>query len=101
MKVVQPQQEITLPKLMRMNLHRNISTHYKEFGTFLLLDDTGKRVQNMEHTFMNSPEYINMEIFREWLDGRGRRPVTWETLVEVLREIELHILADDIQQAHI
>ena len=42
-------------------------------------------------------EQINMEIIQEWLAGRGKQPVTWATLVEVLRDIELSTLAVEIE----
>ena len=51
----------------------------------------------MAHKHSNDAERINMEILEEWLVGRGKQPVTWATLVEVLRDIELSILADDIE----
>lgn len=98
MNVVQPQPEITLLTLMRINLLQDISTHYREFGAFLLSDHTGTRVRNMECKHMNDPRNINLDILQEWLDGRGRRPVTKETLVGVLREIELHTVADRVEQ---
>ena len=44
-------------------------------------------------------EQINTEIFHEWLTGRGKQPVTWATLVEVLHDIELSSLARDIEAA--
>ena len=51
----------------------------------------------MAHKNYNDTEQINTEILQEWLTGRGRQPVTWTTLVEVLRDIELSILAGDIE----
>ena len=42
-------------------------------------------------------EQINIEILQEWLTGRGKQPVTWPTLVEVLRDIELFALACEIE----
>ena len=42
-------------------------------------------------------EQINTEILQEWLSGRGKQPVTWTTLVEVLHDIELSTLAGDIE----
>ena len=42
-------------------------------------------------------EQINMEILQEWLAGRGKQPVTWATLVEILRDIELTALASEIE----
>ena len=36
-------------------------------------------------------------VFSEWLHGNGRRPGTWETLIEALKEAEFSVLADDIE----
>ena len=40
---------------------------------------------------------INTEIFREWATGRGKKPVSWETLTEVLRNIGFGALASEIE----
>ena len=51
----------------------------------------------MAHKNYNDAEQINTEILQEWLTGRGKQPVTWTTLVDVLRDIKLSILAGDIE----
>ena len=51
----------------------------------------------MAYKHLNDAERINKEILERWLVGTGKKPVTWTTLVEVLRDIELSILADDIE----
>ena len=38
-----------------------------------------------------------MEVLKEWIIGRGKHPVTWKTLVEVLHDIELSTLAGEIE----
>ena len=50
----------------------------------------------MAHQFQNDPERINEEILRQWLSGKGKQPVTWATLIEVLHDIGLSTLAKDI-----
>ena len=74
-----------------------IETKYVQFGTFLLDDQNGLRVKIMAHKHLNDAEEINMDILQKWLTGRGKQPVTWATLVEVLRDIELTTLASDIE----
>ena len=93
----------TLPELLnfpgqekRINIPQEIGTQYKTFGTILLEDDSGARVDNIVHEYRERAECINTEILQEWLNGRGKLPVTWETLVEVLHDIELSVLAGDI-----
>ena len=67
-----------------------------QFGALLLDDSTGAKVKNLEHQQQRNAEQINQEILQKWLTGSGKNPVTWETLVEVIRDIELSTLADDI-----
>ena len=40
---------------------------------------------------------INTEILREWATGRGKKPVSWKTLTEVLRNIGFGALASEIE----
>ena len=95
----------TLPELLRfkcaegrvVNIPVEIATKYVLFGALLLDDQNGSRVKIIEHKNHNDAERINTEIFQEWLIGRGKKPVTWATLVEVLRDIELSALAGDIE----
>ena len=64
---------------------------------FLLDDPNGTKVDNIECKHRGDPEQINTEILRKWATGRGKKPVTWETLMEVLRDIELGALANEIE----
>ena len=81
---------------MRHRLPVAIGTKYVRFGTILLQDTTGSRIKNMARKYLNDPERINTEILQEWLIKRGKLPVTWATLVEVLHDIGLSTLADSI-----
>ena len=94
----------TLPELLRftradekrINIAKEIGDEYKTFGTLLLSDDNGKKVTSMESKHQSDPSKINMLILEEWLNGNGEQPVTWATLIEVLRDSDLSTLANDI-----
>ena len=73
-----------------------IGVKYFEFGIFLLDDRSGSRVKSMASKHQNVAKQINIEILQEWLEGSGKKPVSWATLVEVLRDIGLSTLADEI-----
>ena len=47
---------------------------------------------------MRNAGRINLRILQEWLDGRGKQPVTWTTLVQVLEDIEMSSLANQIKR---
>ena len=95
----------TLPELLRftctdqrvINIPVEIATRYVQFATFLLDDRTGSRVKIMAHKHHYDAERINTEILQEWLTGRGKQPVNWATLTDVLRDIELSTLASEIK----
>ena len=46
---------------------------------------------------MNDANEINIEVIEEWVAGKGIHPVNWKTLTEVLRDIELSMLAEEIE----
>ena len=45
---------------------------------------------------MNDAEKVNVTILEEWIAGRGKHPVTWETLIATMRDAELNVLAGEI-----
>ena len=47
---------------------------------------------------LGSPEKVVMSILREWVQGKGL-PVTWESLIQSLRDSGLSTLADEIATA--
>ena len=81
----------------RINISREIGTKYITFGTLLLEERTGERVSAIAQKHMNDSEQTSMEILKEWLAGRGKHPVTWNTLIEVLHDTELRTLAREIE----
>ena len=95
----------TLQELLRftrtdgsvINIPVEIGTKYVKFSTFLLDDRNGSRVKIMARKHHYNAEEINTEILQEWLTEKGKQPVTWATLVEVLHDIELSALAAEIE----
>ena len=84
-------------KQRTINIPQEIGTNYYQFGLHLLNDPNGTRVRNIERDYRET-ERINTEILQEWATGRGKKPVTWETLTEVLHDIELRALASEIEE---
>ena len=80
----------------KVNLAEKIS-NYWDFGVLLLKDDTGDRVTAIEKKQGKCTLDINRQILRLWVQGKGRQPVTWTTLVTVLQDIGLVTLAKEIE----
>ena len=94
----------TLPQLTYLStgprdgirIIRRIGANYHSLGILLLNDDDGAITTGIIAGNHHQPENITRDILLKWLQGQGRQPVTWATLMTVLHEIELSELAQDI-----
>ena len=81
----------------RINIPQEIGVKYRDFGLLLLEDHNGARIRALAHKHNNDSNEINIEIIEEWVAGKGKHPITWKTLTQVLRDIELSTLAKEIE----
>ena len=79
----------------RINIPQEIGVKYYQFGLLLLENDT---IRSIAHKHREDAERINMEVLEEWVAGRGKHPVTWQTLTQVICDIELRTLAMEIEE---
>ena len=79
-----------------INIPREVGTKYHNLGAQLLLGSFGY-IRSLERELHENAERINCQILQEWLDGKGRKPTSWGTLVRVLSDIEMGELANKIE----
>ena len=82
-----------------INVLEQIGTHYRELGALLLDDTTGAVTKAIIEQYHYEATNILVEILQRWIQGKGRLPVEWATLVEVLKDIGLSELARHMEQA--
>ena len=87
----------TLPELLRLKVPQEVGAHYTTFGVLLLDDKTGSRVEALKMECLGVPENVTQKILQEWLKGKGLEPVTWQTLIQTLRDSGLSSLAEHIR----
>ena len=94
----------TLPELIdfktstgSIKIIKCIGTHYDVLGTLLLQDNDGTVTQAIRDQYHHDAAKINYDIMRQWIQGKGRQPVQWSTLIDVLKKIELSVLAKKIE----
>ena len=63
----------------------------------MLEDRNGARIRALALKHMNDANEINIEIIEEWVAGKGKQPVTWKILIQVLQDIELSTLAEEME----
>ena len=93
----------TLKQLMSLhvspgrNIIQSICTKYDSLVIFLLEDENATLVEQLQMMHKHDPEAITKAIFKTWLGGTGRSPITWRTLIDVLKEIQLVRVAEVIE----
>ena len=99
----------TLPTLLKFppscpspnctNIASRIGKEYWKFGILLLEDDNGNTVDTITSDYrQDSIEMVTLKILQKWLNGAGLKPVSWNTLVQVLYDVQLNQLASEIQE---
>ena len=79
-----------------INIPERIGTKYLMFGTLLLKDDNGDRVQAIVSKYKDDVMNINFQILIEWVQGNGI-PCTWDDLICILKKC-CNTLAVDIEK---
>ena len=74
-----------------INVPQTIGTNYLTFGIFLLSDEDGTKVDAV------AEKHGALGILKSWVQGLGQQPVTWRTLVQVLRDSNFTTLAEEIE----
>ena len=80
-----------------VNILERIAVKCHNLGICLLKDDTGAITSNIEAQYRPDQTRISEAILQRWLEGTGRKPQSWATLVTVLKEIDLAVLANEIE----
>ena len=81
-----------------INVLEHIGVHYRQLGVLLLDDATAEVTQAIIEQCSHDTTKIICKIVQKWIQGKGKLPIEWSTLVRVLKDIGLHMLADEMEQ---
>ena len=64
----------------------------------LRLHFSGHDISRIERDHEKSVVRACQAMFSEWLEGKGRQPITWNTLIEALKEAGFSQLASELEK---
>ena len=64
-----------------INVIQRIGVNYFKFGIFILKDSSMMLVRALESQHLLNAEDITKAILLRWLEGKGKTPVSWATLI--------------------
>ena len=79
-----------------LNIIANIAMEVDYLGIFLLSNETTDTIKTR---FNNDLVKATKEVLHQWIQGKGKMPVTWNTFIQVLRKIRLSVVADQIEDS--
>ena len=79
------------------NVVKLIGTDYNLLGAFLLQDKAGTVTDAIADEHHHNAFKVNYHILKQWIQGKGRQPVQWSTLIDVFKKIELSELAKTME----
>jgi hypothetical protein len=79
---------------------KKICGRWKDVGDLLDFDPTGATLNQIQaDRWGEGVESCCRAMFQLWLEGNGRQPASWATLLRVLRDSDFNALAADLEKA--
>ena len=76
-----------------VNVIREVAPRWEKFALYLKMD---KSMIDIWKRDTDQVEDATRKLFGHWLDGNGRQPISWRTLIQALLEAGLSITATDL-----
>ena len=71
---------------------------HNRVGIHLNFDPTGRTLALIRAHNPSDPKACCIDMMKEWLEGKGRQPANWATLLRVLKDAEFCVLAEEVEQ---
>ena len=81
----------------KIEIINTIASDWTTVGDFLDFDPAGAKLKQIKAD-EKGVEACCRAMFQFWLEGNGVKPVSWATLVTVLRDSKLCALADQVKK---
>ena len=79
-----------------LNIIKKFAMEVDALGIFLLCYEIADTIKTR---FNNDLIKATKEVLHRWTQGKGKRPITWNTFIQVLRKIRLSVVADQMEES--
>ena len=78
---------------------KKVSPGWYDLGVLMDFDDSGTKLDIIRESYHNNPVSCCRAMFQHWLNGNGRKPTSWRTLIELLEDSDQTVLAGEVRNA--
>ena len=88
-----------LPNGERVKIIETVAKDWRKVGCQLNFDRVGNQLDIIEKQKLKDPVACCEAMFQHWLNGNGVKPVTRKTLIDILKDCEHVVLAQEVESA--
>ena len=81
-----------------MEVISTTAPEWKQFGLHFSFDDSGRVLDRIAREHQLRPIDCCTQMMGEWLEGRGRQPATWAILIQLLKDAQFDVLAQQLEK---
>jgi hypothetical protein len=78
-----------------VNVIRAVAPSWENFALYLTME---RNMIDIWKRDANQAEEAARTLFGHWLDGNGRKPISWKTLIQALRDNHLSNIATQVEE---
>ena len=93
--------QLTLLKIStgkKIEIINTIAPKWKAFGIHFDFDEQGHTLDRIDNNHPNDATAGCTAMMKKWLEGEGRQPATWATLIELLKDAKYNDLAHQLEE---
>ena len=83
----------------KIQVIKRVSPAWYDLGSLMDFDESGTKLEIIRESYHNNPVTCCRAMFQHWLNGNGRKPTSWRTLIELLEDSDQKVLAGEIRNA--
>ena len=81
----------------KIHIIKRMAPFWRDLGSLMDFDESGSEVVIIEGKHRGDPKDCCRAIFQHWVNGNGIKPCSWRKLIELIKDCEQEMLAEEIQ----
>ena len=81
----------------KIQIIKRVAPSWRNLGILLDFDSNGTELAIIDKKHHGDPESCCQAMFQCWLNGSGRGPHTWRTLIELIKDCDMEVLAIEVE----
>ena len=85
------------PQGKKIQVIKRMAPHWRDLGFLMDFDESGTELDTIDSKHRGDPKECCRAVFQCWVNGNGVRPCSWRKLIEIVKDCDQEVLAEEIQ----